>query len=180
MNNNEFSNSLQSVLREAKKQTLKTGDKYVDLSHILYSMLSKQDSNVYKILLSIGCDINSLKRELNIEFFENKNNLSDYSHSHIPLSKNSDFILRQSIKEAKKLGYEKANDAHLFLALIKEGDKKIFNLLSSFSIDYSLILSFVPKHKNLKDNKKKSLYPILELYSRNITEMAKKIYLIQL
>jgi len=174
MNNNEFSNSLQSVLREAKKQTLKTGDKYVDLSHILYSMLSKQDSNVYKILLSIGCDINSLKRELNIEFFENKNNLSDYSHSHIPLSKNSDFILRQSIKEAKKLGYEKANDAHLFLALIKEGDKKIFNLLSSFSIDYSLILSFVPKHKNLKDNKKKSLYPILELYSRNITEMAKK------
>lgn len=174
MNNNEFSNTLQSVLREAKKQALKTGDKYVDLPHMLYSMLSKEDSNVYKILVSIGCDINSLKRELNLEFFENKTDSSDYSRSHIPLSQNSDFILRQSIKEAKKLGHEKANDAHLFLALIKEGDKKIFNLLTSFSIDYSLVLSFVPKHKDLKTHKKKSLHPILELYSRNITDMAKK------
>jgi len=111
---------------------------------------------------------------LSLEFFENKTDSSDYSRSHIPLSQNSDFILRQSIKEAKKLGHEKANDAHLFLALIKEGDKKIFNLLTSFSIDYSLVLSFVPKHKDLKTHKKKSLHPILELYSRNITDMAKK------
>ena len=80
----------------------------------------------------------------------------------MPLSQNSDFILRQSIKEAKKLGHKKANDAHLFLALIKEGDKKIFNLLTSFSIDYSLVLSFVPKHKSLNVDKKKSLYPVLE------------------
>ncbi len=174
MNNNEFSNKLQSILRDAKKHALKIGDKYVDLSHMLYAMLSKKDSNVYKILVSIGCDIDSLKRELKLEFFENKNNLSEYSTSHIPLSQNSDFILRKSIKEAKKLGHEKANDAHLFLALIKNSDKKIFNLLTSFSIDYSLVLSFVPKHKNLKDNQKKSLHPVLELYSRNITEMAQK------
>ena len=174
MNNNEFSNSLQSILSDAKKHALKIGDKYVDLSNILFAMLSKQDSNVYKILVSIGCDINSLKRELILEFFENKNSLSNQSQTHMPLSQNSDFILRQSIKEAKKLGHKKANDAHLFLALIKEGDKKIFNLLTSFSIDYSLVLSFVPKHKSLNVDKKKSLYPVLETYSRNITDMAKK------
>ena len=175
MNSNEFSNKLQNVLRGAKKHALKTGDKYVDLSHMFYAMLADQDSNVYKILVSIGCDTASLKRELNIEFFQNKDNLSDFSRSHIPLSQNSDFILRESIKEAKKLGYIKANDAHLFLALIKSGDKRIFNLLTSFSIDYSLVLSFVPKHKNLQDKQKKSsAYPVLELYSRNITEMAQK------
>ena len=173
MNNNEFSNSLQGILRDAKKQALKTGDKYVDLSHMLYAMISKVDSNVHKILISIGCDVDSLKRELNLEFFENKEKISDYSRNHIPLSQNSDFILRQSIKESKQLGYEKANDAHLFLSLIKSADKKIFDLLTSFSIDYNLVLSFVPKHKNLKNNIKKSLYPVLESYSRNITEMAK-------
>tara|TARA_Y100001970_G_scaffold88711_1_gene111992 strand:+ start:4691 stop:7153 length:2463 start_codon:yes stop_codon:yes gene_type:complete len=173
MNNNEFSNSLQVVLRNAKKQALKLGDKYVDSPHMLYAMISKSDSDVYKILISIGCDIDSLKRELNLEFFKNKEKMSDYSRAHIPLSQSSDFILRQSIKESKKLGYEKTNDAHLFLSLIKSADKKIFNLLTSFSIDYNLVLSFVPKHKNLKADTKKSLYPVLELYSRNITDMAK-------
>ena len=84
MNNNEFSNSLQGILRDAKKKALKTGGKYVDLSHMLYAMISKVDSNVHKILISIGCDVDSLKRELNLEFFENKEKISDYSSNHIP------------------------------------------------------------------------------------------------
>ena len=173
MNNNEFSSSLQNILRSAKKKALSTGDSYVDLCHMLHAMISSQNSNVYKILINIGCDIDSMKRELNIEFFENKNPNPDYSKTHIPLSQNSDYILRQSIKEAKDLGYTKADDTHLFLAMIKEGDKKVLNLLTSFSIDSSLIASFIPKMSSKKKDKSKSLYPVLELYSRNITEMAK-------
>ena len=49
------------------------GDSYVDLCHMLHAMISNQNSNVYKILINIGCDIDSMRRELNIEFFENKN-----------------------------------------------------------------------------------------------------------
>ena len=59
-------------------------------------MISLQNSNVYKILINIGCDIDSLK-ELHTEFFENKDQQSDYTKL-IPLSQNSDFILRQSLK----------------------------------------------------------------------------------
>ena len=173
MNNNEFSNSLQNILRLAKKKALSAGDSYVDLCHMLHAMINSQNSNVYKILINIGCDIDSMKRELNIEFFDNKNPNPDYSKTHIPLSQNSDYILRQSIKEAKDLGYTKADDAHLFLAMIKEGDKKVLNLLTSFSIDSSLVASFIPKMSSKKKDKSKSLYPVLELYSRNITEMAK-------
>ena len=179
MNNSEFSKSLQNILKNAKKQALKTDAQYVDLCHLMYAMIYTNDSNVYKILFSIGCDIDSLKRELNAEFFSSKTNLSNYKRLHIPLSQNSDFILRQSLKEAKALGYEKADDSHLFLALIKDGDKKLFNLLTSFSIDYNLVLSFIPKHQVASSVKKKqkSLYPVLELYSRDITEMAKNNFL---
>ena len=178
MNNNEFSASLQEILKNSKKHALKIGDQYVDSCHMLYAMLHNNDSNVCKILFSIGCDIESIKRELKTDFFNKTKESTNYSRSHIPLSQNSDFILRQSIKEAKKLGYEKATDSHLFLALIKNGENKIFNLLSSFSIDYNLILSFIPKNKTLKtNNKNKPLYPVLELYSRNITDMAKNNFL---
>ena len=79
-----------------------------------------------------------------MSFLKIKIQTSDYSKTHIPLSQNSDYILRQSIKEAKDLGYTKADDT-LFLAMIKEGDKKVLNLLTSFSIDSSLIASFIPK-----------------------------------
>ena len=46
MNNNEFSNSLQNILRSAKKKALGTGDSYVDLCHMLDAMI-KQDIQNY-------------------------------------------------------------------------------------------------------------------------------------
>ena len=53
MNNNEFSNSLQNILRGAKKKALNAGDNYVDLCHIFHAMISLQNSNVYKILVNL-------------------------------------------------------------------------------------------------------------------------------
>ena len=66
------------------------------------------------------------------------------STSHIPLSKDSDSVLRNSIEEAKILGYKKVDDRHLFLALIKHKNQDIFNLLTKFSINYNLVIYFVP------------------------------------
>ena len=74
MNNNEFSNSLQNILRGAKKKALNAGDNYVDLCHILHAMISLQNSNVYKILINIGCDIDSLKENYTLNFLKTKTN----------------------------------------------------------------------------------------------------------
>ena len=179
MNNSEYSKKIQDILKRAKKQALTSNHKYVDLSHLFYAMIINNESNVCKILVSIGCDISEIKKQLNMDFFNKSSNLSTYSSTHIPLSQNSDFILRQSIKEANDLGYKKPDDRHLFLALIKEADKEMFSLLDSFSIDYNLVHSFIPKQSigSIKKAQKKTLFPTLESYSRNITEMAKNNFL---
>jgi len=175
MGSANYSKEIQSILKIAKEHALSTESKYVDLHHLLYAMVFRNNSNVYKILVSIGCEISIFKKELNALFFSNNNNeIKNYSTSHIPLSKDSDFILRTSIDEAKKIGYEKVDDRHLFLALIKYDNQDILKLLNRFSINYNLILSFVPK-KNVEDKiskRKKTNYPNLEMYARNITEMA--------
>ena len=49
MNNSEFSKSLQNILKNAKKQALKTDAQYVDLCHLMYPMINDKESNVYKI-----------------------------------------------------------------------------------------------------------------------------------
>ena len=154
MANREYSSKVQEILKAAKQQALSANHKYVDLHHLLYAMIYTASSSTYKILVSIGCDIPLLKKKLNSSFFNEKNiDLSNYSNNHIPLSENADLVLRESIEEAKILGYNKADDRHLFLALIKTGKKDINQLLDVFSIDYNLILSFVPKKNTQKINK---------------------------
>ena len=46
MNNNEFSVSLQEILKNSKKHALKMGDQYVDSCHMLHAMLHNNNSNV--------------------------------------------------------------------------------------------------------------------------------------
>ena len=107
MNNSQYSKDIQNILKSAKQHALSISHKYVNLSHLLYAMIYNNESNVYKILLSIGSDINGIKKQLNSNFFNNDlTNLSNYSKTHIPLSQNSDLVLRQSIKEAKILNKE--------------------------------------------------------------------------
>ena len=173
MNSNNYSRDIQDILKIAKEQALSSESKYIDLQHLFYAMIFRSNSNVYKILISIGCEIGDLKKELNRLFF-NDADVSSYSGNHIPLAKDSDSVLRYSIEEAKILGYEKTDDRHLFLALVKHSNKEFSKLFIKFSINYNLILSFVPE-KNNKDTvgkKKKANYPTLEMYARNITEIA--------
>ena len=122
MNSSDYSRNIQDILKRAKKQALSSNHKYVDLCHLFYAMITNNESNVCKILVSIGCSVADIKKQLNVDFFNQSTSLSSYSSTHIPLSQNSDFILRQSIKEARNLGYKKPDDRHLFLALIKEAN----------------------------------------------------------
>ena len=123
MNTNNYSREIQDILKIAKEQALNSESKYVDLHHLFYAMIFRSESNVYKILVSIGCEISDLKKELN-KFFFNSSEVTSYSSSHVPLSKDCDSVLRYSVEEAKLFGYNKVNDKHLFLALTKHSNKK--------------------------------------------------------
>ena len=176
MNSSNYSREIQDILKNAKEQALNSQSKYVDISHLLYALIFRNNSNVYKILISIGCDISDFKNELNKIIFSDINDVQrTYSSSHVPLSKDSDIVLRNSIDEVKKLGYKKVEDRHLFLAILMHNNKIIDSLFQKFSINYNLVLSFVPKltiSEKVKPNKKNA-FPTLESYSRNISEMAK-------
>ena len=175
MNNNEYSKNIKYILDNAKNQALTFSDRYINLSHLLYAMTLNDKSNVSKILVSIGCDLISFRSSLKNIFFVSDNiAIKNFTSSHIPLSKNSDLALRDCIDIAKSLGYNKADDRHLFLSLINQNDKDITRLFITFNINYENILPFIPKKtfETIAKDEKKSLYPTLELYSRNITEMA--------
>ena len=54
MNSSNYSIEIQEILKNAKEQALNSQSKYVDLCHLLYALVFRNNSNVYKILISIG------------------------------------------------------------------------------------------------------------------------------
>ena len=51
MNSSNYSREIQDILKNAKEQALNSQSKYVDISHLLYALIFRNNSYVYKILI---------------------------------------------------------------------------------------------------------------------------------
>ena len=95
---------------------------------------------------------------------------------HLPVTRRAERILRTTYSEAKKLGYDVADDTHLLLAISKEGEGLASEVLLTFSIDYDLLYSYIetstPPVKKDSPKSKKSETPTLDLFSRDISKLA--------
>ena len=82
MNSNNYSREIQDILKIAKEQALNSESKYLDLHHLLYSIIFRPNSNVYKILVSIGCEIIELDCNLDYNFPKYNPNPEDIKMLH--------------------------------------------------------------------------------------------------
>jgi len=172
--NENYTSGVQKILKNAKKEAIRLGHTYVGSEHFLLGIIKDKNGNASNTLLTIGCD---LKRMLTLlETSINSNNTTT-TLGHLPLTRRAERILKNACVEAKDRGSKVANQNHLLLSLCKENDGIVKDVLSSFSIDYELVDSYINTNYNLntkRENNKKSETnsPTLDMFSRNISNMA--------
>ena len=101
---------------------------------------------------------------------------------HLPFTRRSERILRNSYNEASALGSSLADDEHLLLSMLKETDGIAYEVLNAYSIDYDSVLSLVENEEinndeeyySTKVSKKSNISktPALDHFSRDITNLA--------
>ena len=169
-----YTRGVQKILKLAKESSLKMGHSYVGSEHILLSIINDNNGKASNTLISLGCDLESMKKMLN-EALSSSNVRT--STDHLPLTRRAERILKNAFNEAQKNGVNVANQNHLLLSLSLEKDCTISEILISSSIDYTIIQSYLNSKKDLKiihkqnyDSKDKT--STLDLFSRNISKVA--------
>lgn len=178
----EYTEQAREVLVVMEETAHQMKYSYIGTEHLLYGMLSCPWVTAWKILAENGADESFVLKYLE------QNSGSKKTARKLAYSDKLTQLLEQSEKEADRLRNEKIGTEHILLAILKSVDTLAIKLLNSMAVNLqktfvdtltALGMDLTQAKRELgalknPKSKKKSSYPTLEQYSRDLTAAARE------
>ncbi len=178
----EYTEQAREVLVVMEETAHQMKYSYIGTEHLLYGMLSCPWVTAWKILAENGADESFVLKYLE------QNSGSKKTARKLAYSDKLTQLLEQSEKEADRLRNEKIGTEHILLAILKSVDTLAIKLLNSMAVNLqktfvdtltALGMDLTQAKRELgalknPKSKKKSSYPTLEQYSRDLTGAARE------
>ena len=173
MNINRFTQKSVESINNSQKIAMDHGNQAIEQLHILYSLLDIEDSLIEKLLEKMEVPVEDFKRALE----EKINSLPKVSGGQQYFSQDANKVMMNAEDHAKAMGDEYVSVEHLFLALLKDGDKKIQELFKEFHITKDGFLQALSSdrgnQKVVTDNPE-GTYDSLNKYGYEMVERARQ------
>jgi len=137
----KFSQKIKDVLSYSREEAIRLGNSSISPDHLFLGILRDGDSHAINVLVSLGVDLSELKKLIEKRIINTNNLLSTNDSEEITLQKTAERALKLVYLEARSLKTETIDTAHLLLAILKDENNYITQLLAERKIDYSIVRS---------------------------------------
>lgn len=173
MNINKFTQNSVQAVQDCEKLAYELGHQEIDVEHLLYSLLSLEDSLIRKLLE---------KMEINTEVFLAQvkgllNKRPKVSGGQNYISNDLNKVLIYGEDEAKQMGDSYVSVEHLFLSILKQPGRNIKSLLEDFRINresFLIALQTVRGNKRVNTDNPEATYDTLEKYGYDLVARARE------
>ena len=173
MNIQKFTqNSLQAV-QNCEKIAYEYGNQEIEQEHLLYALLSQDDSLILKLL-----------EKMNIQKEVFRNRVEEALRKRPKVQGGQVFIgqdlnkaLIHAEDEAKQMGDEYVSVEHLFLALLKYSNKELKSIFKEFAITrdaFLQVLATVRGNQRVTSDNPEATYDTLNKYGQDLVERARE------
>jgi len=173
MNINRFTQKSLEVVQRCEKIALDYGHQEIDQEHLLYSLITVEDSLILKLLKKM--DINS---EVFLAQVEGKlRKRPKVSGGQVYIGNDLNKVLIYAEDEAKHMGDEYVSVEHLFLSILKYPNKEVNQLFRDFRItrdSFLQVLQTVRGNQKVTSDNPEATYDTLEKYGSDLVERAKQ------
>ena len=173
MNINKFTqNSLQAV-QNCEKIAMDYGNQELAQEHLLYALLTQDDSLIAKLMEKMGLDKNLIINR--VEEAITKRPKVQGGRQYVGQDLNN--VLIHAEDEAKPMGDEYVSVEHLFLAIIKYASKDMKALLREMGISregFLQALSTVRGNQRVTSDNPEDTYDTLNKYGSDLVERARE------
>ena len=171
MNINRFTQKSVESINNSQKIAMDHGNQALEQVHLLLSLLQVEDSLIAKLLQKMGISPDSFERAVE----ERINALPKVSGGQQYFSQDANKIVMNAEDHAKAMGDEYVSVEHIFLALLKDGDKTIRELFKEFGITkekFLSALSSVRGNQKVMTDNPEGTYDALNKYGYEMVERA--------
>ncbi len=173
MNINKFTQNSILAVQNCEKLAYEYGHQEIDIEHLLYSLISLDDSLIEKLLEKMG--INTKVFIAQVKGLLDKR--AKVSGGQLYISSDLNKVLIYAEDEAKHMGDLYVSVEHLFLSMLKQSGGKVKELFTDFNITRE---SFLAALRSVRGNQKvvsdnpEATYDTLEKYGYDLVTRAKE------
>ena len=141
----QFSPRIKDVLSYSREEAIRLGNESIGLEHIFLGILRDGEGIAIEILTNLSVNLQEIKQSIEEKLRTGKDIDSQAS---VQLLKSAEKALKLVYLEARAFNSPTINTGHLLLALIKDKDSLISNILSEYHINYYILKSRLEDYKN--------------------------------
>ncbi len=171
MNIQKFTQKSIEAINNCEKLAYEYGNQEIDEEHLLYSLLTIDDSLILKLIE---------KMEINTDHFVNKAEDAvakrvKVSGGNVYMSQDLNRVLISAEDEAKSMGDEYVSVEHLFLSMIRNPNKEISAIFKEYGITrerFLMALSTVRGNQKVVSDNPEATYDTLVKYAQDLVAQA--------
>ena len=173
MNINKFTQKSMEAVQNCEKLAYEYGNQQIDQEHLLYSLLTLEDSLILKLITKMGIQGEMFTGEAG-QALEKLPKVSGGGQLYISNDLNK--VLINAEDEAKAMGDEYVSVEHLFLSLLKHPNQAMKNLFKMYGITrerFLQALSTVRGSQRVTSDNPEATYDTLNKYGYDLVERAR-------
>ena len=173
MNIQKFTQKSVETINNCEQLAYEYGNQEIGQEHLLYSLLTVEDSLIAKLIEKMGIDT----KEFTNRSKQLIEGLTKVQGQNVQLSVSADCnkTLIGAEDEAKKMGDDYVSVEHIFLSLIKNADSNIGKLFKEFGVSrdtFLKVLATVRGNRNVDSDNPEATYDTLGKYGEELVKKA--------
>src|SRR6187549_3902619 len=143
----KFSNRVKEVISLSREEALRLGHDYIGTEHLILGMIREGEGVAVGVLKKLGVPLDELRNEIE------KISKGTATHqiknlANIPLTRQSEKVLKITYLEAKIFKSELIGTEHLLLSILRDEDNIATQILSKFQVNYEVIKELLEYHSH--------------------------------
>jgi ATP-dependent Clp protease ATP-binding subunit ClpC len=146
----KFSQRVRDVIAYSKEEALRLGNSYIGTEHLFLGILRDGEGEAIDILISLGADLFDLRKSIE-DAIKADSIIQLNSSDALPLLKTAEKVLKLIHLEARSFRTDTIETGHLLLAILKDENSLVTQLLKEINIDYNTVKMEIEKYQFFED-----------------------------
>lgn len=134
----KFSNRVKEVISLSREEALRLGHDYIGTEHLLLGMIREGEGVAVSILKKMGVPLDELRNAIE-RAVRGTANHNVKNMANIPLTRQSEKVLKITYLEAKIFKSQLIGTEHLLLSILRDEDNIATQILNKFEINYDSV-----------------------------------------
>jgi len=146
----KFSQRVKDVLTYSREESLRLGNDYIGVEHLLLGIIREGEGMAIQILNLLNVNITEVRKAIEkaIEVSVKRDKMAE----NLPLVKQAERALKLTYLEAKVFNSELIGTEHVLLAILKDEDNLVSRTLAKYDVDYDAVRDELKSILNNEDD----------------------------